>query len=247
MSRLPTRLRKDPLVTVVFELRFTSDFPASKILPGILFSQLGCSNLQNTPHSEIPESIRTSDPNLVYAPLVILQWGEYQIQIGDKSLQLACEMPYKGWCEFKKHIMELLIFIKNLGVIKGVERYSLKYIDIIDYKSNGSFKDLLDIDLKFGRNDFNIAGTQIRTEANYEDTIVIMNLIGQARADFPNGSFKSGFLIDIDCIKPLNHESFMEIVGNFPDYLEDIHDLNKNIFFGYLTEEGLEHLEAEYE
>lgn len=247
MTRLPVRLGKDPLVSVIFEIRFGSDLPASKILPGIIFSQFACSNLAATPQAEIPDSFRVNDPNLRYAPLVTLQWEDYQIQIGDRALQLVCEMPYKGWDAFRSKILELLTFINSLNILKTVERYSLKYTDIIDYSVTGEAKDFLNIGFQFGNSTFNIANTHVRTETNYNDIIVLMQLAGQARAEFATGEQKVGFLIDIDCIRALNNIDFPSALSVFSGYLDDMHELNKNIFFGYLTPKCLDYLEAEYE
>ncbi len=38
--KLPLKVRKEPLVEAVFEMRFDASLPASNILPGVIFGEL---------------------------------------------------------------------------------------------------------------------------------------------------------------------------------------------------------------
>ena len=134
--KLPSKLGKEPLVTVLFEIRFTAKLALSNILPGILFSKLGCENIEPTPHAQIPEQIRRADPNLKYLPLVALKWQRYQVLVGDSSVVLSCDIPYLGWTDFRTHILSLINELEQTKLISEVERYSLKYVDVIENVQN---------------------------------------------------------------------------------------------------------------
>lgn len=220
--------------------------PMSNILPGLLYQELECSGIHRTPQADIPDFVRNSDPNMAFLPLVFLEWGDYQIHIGDKVIQLVCNMPYKGWDIFKERINSLLLKLKNSQLIVSAQRFSLKYMDIIE-QVGSDISLLLDFNLKIGRNDFNLMSTQFRTEKYIDDAIIIMQIIGQASASFTNGKNKSGLLLDIDCIKNINDTPFNQFMDGLENDLDSLHHLNKVTFFNFLSEDGLNSLEPEYE
>jgi uncharacterized protein (TIGR04255 family) len=71
----PTKLKNEPLVDAVFEIRFSSTIPASSVLPGILFAHIkGHPQIDRLPVADIPSQLRTVDPNLRFLPLIRLHW-----------------------------------------------------------------------------------------------------------------------------------------------------------------------------
>src|SRR5215216_8126973 len=68
---LPTKLRKEPLVDAVFEIRFSASIPATSVLPGFFFAKLGTPQwkVDRLPVADLPSQIRSADPNLRYQPL----------------------------------------------------------------------------------------------------------------------------------------------------------------------------------
>lgn len=247
--KLPTRLRKDLLVGVIFEIRFESIVPLSNILPGLLFKNWPGSSIAKTPVSEIPDSIRNSDPNLIYAPLVVLETPKFQIHIGDKVLQVIYNVPYDGWLSFKSVIMDVYNQVISYGFITNVLRYSLKYIDIIEDEENISLDDMLNINLSIGDIKLKFNSSQARTEIHNDDSVVVIQLAGGARADFSDNSARSreGFLIDVDCIKTVKSNNISSFDMELSSGLEDLHDMTKDYFFSFLTDEALIILGAEYE
>lgn len=247
--KLPTRLRKDLLVGVIFEIRFESVVPLSSILPGLLFKNMPGSSITKTPVSEIPDSIRNSDPNLIYAPLVVLETPKYQIHIGDKVLQVIYNIPYDGWLSFKSVIMDIYRQVIGYGLINKVSRYSLKYIDIIEAEKTTSLDKMLNINLSMGGIKLDFNTSQARTEIHNADSVVVIQLAGGARADFTNSSVRSreGFLIDVDCIRTVTFMELSSFEEELSSGLEELHDIAKDYFFSFLTDEALILLEAEYE
>ncbi len=245
--KLPSKLGKEPLVTVLFEIRFTAKLALSNILPGILFSKLGCENIEPTPHAQIPEQIRRADPNLKYLPLVALKWQRYQVLVGDSSVVLSCDIPYLGWTDFRTHILSLINELEQTKLISEVERYSLKYVDVIENVQNIPSSELLKINLKIGDSALNFPSTQLKTEMDVDGTIVLIQILGQARALLATGQEKDGVLVDMDTINLKTNTPLISFIATAEDELNSLHLTNMSTFFSLLSEKGLESLEPEYD
>lgn len=249
--KIPTRLRNDPLVGVIFEVRFESSMPLSNILPGLLFNHLGTASLMKTPAAEVPESIRISDPNFAYMPVVILDVKRYQVHIGDKVLQIQLNMPYLGWNYFKPIIMDIYNQIAGYNLINAITRFSLKYIDIIEPNHRNSLDDMLNIKFLMGSNKITLDNSQFRTEIHNKENAIsaIFQLAGNAKAEFVDDSVRTreGFLIDIDCLKNVGQKKPVSFEKDIDEDLEELHSLSKNYFFSFLTDIGIESLEPEYD
>ena len=116
----------------MFEIRFGSHISVVDVLPGVLFRELsGEKRIKHLPISELPHQIRSNDPNLKYAPLVKVEWNKFAISIGEKSIIINCNLPYAGWNRFKEVIKQIITITKELDIIEDINRYSIKYIDLI--------------------------------------------------------------------------------------------------------------------
>ncbi|MGC1410671.1 MAG: TIGR04255 family protein [Acetobacteraceae bacterium] len=152
---LPAKLKREPLVDAVFEVRFSPSIPGSNVIPGILFGRLPKPlNLERLPAADIPAFIRDSNPMLHSQPLMRTHWGErFSILIGDTNVALGCKMPYVGWRGdqgFKAHIVQLFGYLAEAGFIQSIERYSLKYTGVIEGKDLAEQIDRIKIDLQLG-------------------------------------------------------------------------------------------------
>lgn len=246
-TKLPIRLAKDPLVGVMFELRFSSNPAISNILPGYLFTSLGCKNINKTPESEIPDVIRNSDPNLMYAPLLLIEWDNYQIFVGERSIALSCNMPYQGWTEFNPKINKLLQEVVRVGIKINVERYSLKYTDIIEHDGKSPIQKHLNVDLNIGGQCVELPRTQVRTEKEITGSIIITQLIGSADAILPSGVTRNGFLIDVDAINLVSGVDLQSLLHDGFIGLDELHEKNKITFFDLISNDGLRNLEPIYD
>lgn len=242
---LPVQLTKNPLVSVVFEIRFDSTVPMSSVLPGLLFTKLNCTTINKTPHADIPEIVRKQNDQFAYVPVITMDWGKYQVNIGDKVLMLACSMPYLGWEAFSAKIQELISHFAASNFPIRVERFSLKYVDLIEYQTVNEIKPLLNFNVFIGGEDVDLEYVQLRSEKRTEDIVTIMQFLGQAEAHMGNEMPKFGLLIDIDCIKPVDNVP-LEKFNNFTDELDALHLKTKKAFFNFISKEGLVYLGATY-
>lgn len=99
---LPTKLKKEPIVDAVFEIRFKSVAPVSMILPGVFFQPGldGEKTLSELPAAQIPKHVRDIDPNLQFVPTQQIQWNGFVISFSDKSIVIAVSFLYPGWTAY---------------------------------------------------------------------------------------------------------------------------------------------------
>lgn len=248
MANLPTRLRKEPLLDALFECRFNTHFPVSNILPGIIFSRFeGEKQLERLPQFEIPEVIRINDPNLQYVPLVRVRLKDYSFLIGDRSTAVACNLPYKGWNDFKATIVKMIDILKESKLVDQVIRYSTKYVDLIQ---SGDLEDqvsLANISLRIGSHELTKEAYQVRMDIPADGFINIVQIISGAKVTMFDQSIREGVVIDIDTIKETDGISIEQLELGLDSALEHIHRVSKETFFDCLTEQALIRLEPEYE
>lgn len=243
---IPKRLRKEPLIEAVCELRFKSDKDSiSDLLPGLIFQKLGdrFPKVEKLPASNFPPVVLKNDPNLRYIPTIKLTGGEpYSIMIGEHVFSLSCTRPYIGWDKFLSMIMELLAILKQTSLITHPERISLKYIDIL-LATEGFTLDALNLELKMGGNRITTAPVQLRTELNAEELTNIIQIGSPAQVALNTGQLFDGILIDIDTISRTMPSDFWL---NPKDFLDRAHAISKSMFFDLLKPETIKCLEPEY-
>lgn len=247
-AKLPKRLRKAPLIDAVFECRFDARFPASNILPGVFLSAFeGGHQLERLPHSDIPEQIRNGDVNLQYAPLVRLRVNDFTFLIGDRSVAIACNLPYKGWGHFKSNIVKTIGALKGAGFISKIERYSTKYVNLIQPNSPDDRVSIANISVKIGSRALVKEPYHVRAEMNTDGFVNIVQIVSSASATLSDNTSLEGLVIDVDTIKNAGGISFEEMERCLDDALDSIHGVTKAIFFDCLTEDTIDRLEPEYD
>lgn len=246
-EKLPTRLGISPLIDAIFEIRFEAEAPLSSILTGLIFSGLSCEKVEKLPHAEIPESIRKSDPNLKYIILHNLAWGNLTIGIGDNSITLVPRYPYPGWPVFKERIETLIDFLRKLPLIKRVERFSLKYVNILEFKHHSNIFDSLSINFSLSNRQISEKTINMRAEIPRPSGVHIVNIIGHAIATLPSNIRFEGILVEIDSIMQLSGSSLADGISEIKDQLKPLHQDNKTLFFDLLTKQCLIEMEPVYE
>ncbi len=245
-KQLPTKLGKSPLIDAIFEVRIAGSMPLGGIITGMLFSTLGCTDLQRLPHADIPDFVRQTDPNLRYVVLSRLSWGNYYIGVGDNVVTLSPTYPYRGWSDFKEMIVRLADALSSVKVISSVERFSLKYIDVLDSNVHSDVNDTLSFQLNFNDREINRRTLQVRAEIPFQDGVHILQLVGQVSGTILNGPAFDGIMLDVDSIQDTAGHSVDHIFGTIKDQIQGLHDVNKELFFEMLTDNCLKRLEPEY-
>ncbi|MGD0961529.1 MAG: TIGR04255 family protein [Methylomonas sp.] len=247
-KKLPIKLQAEPLIDAVFEVRFTCAFPASNILPGLLFAKLeGNKKFESLPVAQLPKQVRDVDPNLQFSPLSRLDWDQFYINIGDQSLSIGIKHPYPGWSNFRPAIVRILKIIKDSQIIGSIERYSLKYIDLIP---SANIKDqvlFINADVTLAGHKLEKEAFQLRIEITKNNFINAVHVISSAKAIIQTGEYREGLIIDIDTISNQKFSSIEEFLVDLEEKLSAIHDINKEIFFDCLTADTIKLLGPVYE
>jgi len=248
MTTLPKKLKKEPLVDAVFEVRFTSSFPLGSVLPGLLFGNLeGDKKIEQLPLSQLPQIMRDADPNLRFAPLSRLDWDQFYINVGERSLSVGFKYPYPGWSCFKPAIIKVMDVLKVAGVVKSVERYALKYIDLLPSTDLREQVGFVNFDVTLAGHKLTDEAFQIRLEIPKGNFIHAVQVVSSATVMLPNGESRQGLIVDVDTIANQQGVTFDELLVEFSDKLEAIHQANKEVFFDCLQPQTITALEPEYD
>lgn len=243
---IPVRLKKEPLLEAIWEIRFSSDKPSvAELLPGMLFNSFPqkYGNIVRLPVADIPAAIAEQDPNLHYVPKIRLENGNQAVQIGEHVVSLNCRRPYSGWSNFSKDIRSLAAALQRTGLIRTLERFSLKYIDLIELDPPADLGHL-NLDLKLGEHQISTKPVQLRTEIREEDVIHIVQVVSPAEVVLPGHEKRwKGVLLDIDTIRPLSETQSWDELERC---LDGAHMSCKRMFYSLLKPETVERLEPEY-
>lgn len=246
-NKIPVRLKKEPLLEAIWEIRFSgAKSSAADLLPGMLFKALPgrYGNIVRLPVADIPALIVEHDRNLRYAPKIRLENGNQAIQIGEHVVSLSCRRPYSGWNQFSADIRDLAKAVQDTNLIETLERFSLKYIDLIELEQPLGLN-CLNLALKLGEHEISTKPVQLRTEIKGNGLVHIVQIVSPSEVTLPGteGRLK-GVLLDIDTIKPLVEQ---ESWDSLDQRLDDVHAACKKMFFSLLTPETVDKLEPEYE
>jgi uncharacterized protein (TIGR04255 family) len=250
---LPTKLKKEPLVDALFEVRFLPTIPAvSSILPGLLLSALNASSqqplqIERLQASELPIQMRNADPFLKYQPLLKLAGERFMLLVGDWTLTVGCKLPYAGWSELKPKIIEVMDVLKGSKLVKELERYSMKYVDIVEAKTLSEQIQRANMEIRIGSHRLAAEPFAVRIEIKQNEFANLLHVAGQAQVTLPDGNIRSGLLIDVDTVVDHRTADFDQFTLELPERLERIHTENKTRVFECLTPETIEYLEPVYD
>ena len=248
-NKLPTKLKKEPLLDAVFEIRFSSKVPASSILPGILFNKLdGEKIIEQQPVAQLPKQMRDVDPNLQFAALVRIQWKEHILLIGDRNVAVACKIPYPGWVKFKDAIIRVVKILSEVEPIENIQRYSLKYVDLIPFSNLKEQVSSVNLHIKLGDHVLEKDVFQLRIEIPQDEFINAVQILSSALVTTEDKTTKQGLIVDVDTIRNIDNQLFKDFISGLENNLDIIHQKNKEIFFKWcIRPETLTFLDPTYD
>lgn len=237
MTRKIVRLERDTIVEATFELRFQgTNKTVADLLPGLLFSAFkGRSpKTMRTAISNLPREVQSADETLRYAPRHALAFEQFQILMGDMTVQVSNQRPYVGWARFKPMIQEVLGQLQQSGLIASVERSSLKYVNLIEEKA-GLTEQFAHIKLRaaLGERDLTTCLTSMRTEFHEAEMINIVEISPATKVLLLEAKQEAeGILVAVDAI----NTNVKDFWANQDIILERTHEMEKSVFFDILTE-----------
>jgi uncharacterized protein (TIGR04255 family) len=248
-SKLPLHLAHPPLAEATFELRFRPTQPSiAQLLPGIIYAKLGgkYGRSEALPFASIPSQIRVQmsekDSNLLYQAEYRLSEEGASIFVGERIAGVSMTAPYEGWHHFRPRILEFLEILRSSGLVEKVERFSIKATNIIP--ATGVQLDLLNLRAEIGGISAPEKGFRFRTEINDKTLNRIIEVSTNATVQFHSGETTSGLLLSLDCVRPVENEDYWSI---HEKALDEVYRELKELFFGLITQEGLESLGPSYE
>lgn len=245
-GRIPKRLKREPLLEGICEIRFSSGAESVvELLPGLVYQAFKgeFKKTERLPVGNLPPKVIEQDASLRYVAVVKMEELPYVIQIGEHVISLSCARPYVGWDRFKAKILEMAEKVKDTGLISSVERFGLKYLDIVSVTGKPSL-DPLNATLRLGARNITNDPVQLRTEYREGEFIHIISVVTPVQASSGStGEQFEGILVDIDIVHEVAEKGFWD---SFSTKLEQAHDRNKVLFFDLLKERTIEALEPEY-
>ena len=245
-TSLPKKLNKEPLIDAVFEVRFSSKTPASVIFPGFLFGLDGDKIIESLPIAQLSKAIRDASPQLKFAPLSRVDWGQFYINIGDNSVSVSCKYPYSGWSNFKPAIYKAVEMLADSKIVDKVHRYSMKYVDMIPSSDDQHKVSMINFKMSIAGHNLEAGPFQLRMEIPKGDLINTVQVASVAQV-IVNGSIMEGLIVDIDTFADQDSISMQSLLEGFEDKLDAIHLTNKTMFFDCLTPQAIALLEPIYE
>lgn len=241
--KLPKTLEREPLVDAVFEVRMGGSPQLADLLPGALFGQLTPRpTLQRLPTAEIPQPIRDQDPNLAFSPVIRLDWGNFTISFGSRNLVIGCKLPYPKWPAFKAAILDIVSKVAQVGIAGAVERYSVKYVNIIQAPTVAAQIAKINMALRVGDVEAKKDHLSIQVHRNEGETLHIMSVVTGAYAQMLDGSTVFGAIVDIDSIRTVAFADFATFAASLEPAVESLRQENKIKFFSCLTEAAIKEM-----
>ena len=247
-SQIPVRLQKEPLLEAVWEIRFAAerDVPTGDVLPGVLYQAVH----ETYPLSlrlaaaDIPRLIAQQDESLRYLPTMRLESPDapFAVQIGPRVVTVNCRRPYAGWAAFSARVRVILNLLKTSGLVARAERFSLRYIDLLELDPQPSLASL-DVSLRLGGYDLSRQPVQVRTEIADGPFTQVLQVATPVDVTDAQGQRLQGTLVDIDTVHLLGEASW-ELID---ERLDAAHDASKRLFFGLLTQDAVERLGPVYD
>jgi len=246
---LPVKLEKEPLIEAACQLRVAGETALNTFFPGLLFAQHpeDVSEIQQLPAIMIPEPVRATQPEMAFAALVKLRFKGIWVMIGERSITVSNPAPYLGWAGFKPLIVEVFTVLLDSNLVKRVERYSLKYTNVLKANETSDSLDALAWALSVGDLKLDKRATTLRTQTLTDEVLSVVTISGGVTAQAVGRAPVQGSLIDIDTIcqnKPQDAKSFVESISY---ELDRVRRINKEAFFECLTKEAIDELGPVYE
>lgn len=246
VEKMPARLKREPLIEAVWEIRFSgADLSIADLLPGMIFRAFpGRFSAVRLPLADVPAPVVEHEPSLRYGTKLRLEKDNQTILIGGRVVSLSYRRPYPGWKCFSDEIRKLADVVKETGLVRKLERLSLKYIDLIQPEQSDGI-DCLSVSLRIAGQDIVSSPVQLRTEIAEGDLVHAVHVASPAVVALPGSDDQlRGVLLDIDTMRRLDESESWDTVH---EQLDIMHLACKTMFFGLLTSKTLDELGPEYE
>jgi uncharacterized protein (TIGR04255 family) len=239
MMKRPIRLANDPIIEAVAELRFEPTVPAAgDLIPGMIFPEFKdiLPKIERLPLSDFPRQFQEADINLRYGATQRLSSEKFALLLGSRVATIACGKPYVGWEKFRELIDKVLQSLNKTGMVKQVERFSVKYVNILEAKDRDAQYGLLNLKSTLAQFDLTKHASIFRTEIIVNNLINIIEISPDINVEIPEGKKARGLMLAIDTIHNVGNEFWKDS----SKIIDNVHDTEKAFFYDILKPEAIE-------
>lgn len=175
-----------------------------------------------------------------------IELNDYHILMGDRNVLVCCKMPYQGWRVFKSHISNILGLINETKIIQYIQRYSMKYVDLLEPRTETDRINQLQATISIGQYTLNNQVFSLRVEIPHEEFLNIVNISSSEQIIVDHIVIREGIIVETDTIFTMPNEmSFSDWYTGHREKIENIHLENNRMFFNSLKSETIQALEPE--
>jgi uncharacterized protein (TIGR04255 family) len=249
VNRVPVKISPCYIKDTAAEIRFNTALVPAEVLIGMLYTELkkDYPNAkippERLPINDIPASVRSLDVNLKYQPHYVIEIEpKIFVRIALNSISIGNLGDYVGWVKYSAYVKAVFNIIDKLKIINNIERLGLRYSSFFENEIKVFQK--LNFSLMVANNDFIDAQNYLRSEWKYNDSIIcVMQLSNNVMLNENNKAPSAGSLVDIDVANTVSDVDFSSV----EILLEELHKVEKSIFFSLLKPQFLDSLSPEYE
>lgn len=234
--KVPYKISPNPLISVVFELRYNSTLQADEVLQ-VIYPLL----IEEFPKISNNKRwiLAKNDPEYNYLPEYTFLDDSYSISVGESALVFGINDAYFSWEEYSNKLISVLTKIDNLGVIQKLKRVGLRFINI--FEEEVELAKILKKNFLVGDDKYNSEGLSFNSVFEKNGVKMLFKFHEKAKVSSKN---KEGVYIDIDAAIDENLDSFSSLLSS--KLIDKLHKEEKELFFYILKSSFLETLNPEY-
>jgi uncharacterized protein (TIGR04255 family) len=238
--RIPRRLKRNPLLETIAEVRFTSAIPTDAVL-GVVYAALKEQFGDPTalPISQMPLALREADPHMKYMPCYRFDRPGNVLLVGPHNVAVSTH-PYIDWSTTSPVLKDVFSRLEKLKLFSTVDRCSLRYVNFFEKLNVLSQSNLVLTVLEESISDQNI---MLRSEKMKDGFTIITTISNEAVV--PNGN-RTGSIIDIDISKSSPDIRDRPAVDAILEVMKQQHHWADKQFFRLLKEDFIKQFEPEY-
>ncbi|MEZ4960432.1 MAG: TIGR04255 family protein [Saprospiraceae bacterium] len=243
MEQLPVKIEPDNLKDTLVEYHFQSDIPV-EALAGLVYQEL------KEDFKIVPRASRAwqIDPQNLFKvdthDGLLLTDDCIKIHLKSESILFNTVGKYPRWTQFSSCIYKVIEELFQAGFLKSIQRVGMRYIsEYPEMSIFGVMKGSPSVLIPGGDRQ----NSTYRTEVNFEGCEVVLSIADKVPAKTNTSAELTYFsLIDIIVAK-LFHSKPITAIENLKAETNQVHRVEKQFFFGILTDEYIASLNPEYQ
>jgi len=129
--------------------------------------------------------------------------------------------------------------VAPVGIAGPVERYSLKYVNLIQAPTIVDQITKINMAVRVGEVEVKDDHMSVQVHRSEGDTLHIMSVVTGAQAGIADGNQVLGAVVDIDSIRFVHFADFGEFASKLAPAVETLRQANKIKFFSCLTDAAI--------